>query len=63
MDLNLIGWILIFTGVATIIGIYTICLITYYTRTIAMDNEYYKEQQQLRVDARKLPTLLSGQKY
>jgi hypothetical protein len=61
MSLNIIGWILIFTGVTIIIGTYTIYLITYYTRTIAMDNEYYKEQQQLRADARKLPTLLSGQ--
>ena len=61
MDLNAIGWILIFTGVAIIIGTYAMVVIIYYTAKIHDQNEYYKEQQRIREDARRLPTLFSGQ--
>jgi len=62
MDLNIIGWVLIFTGTTLIIGLYSMLIISSYIRNIEQDNQYFREQMKLRIDARKLPTLFSGQK-
>ena len=61
MDLNVIGWVLIFTGTILIIGLYSMLIISRYIRNIEQDNQYFREQMKLRIDARKLPTLFSGQ--
>lgn len=61
MDLNVIGWVLIFTGTILIIGLYSMLIISRYIRLIEQDNQYFREQMKLRIDARKLPTLFSGQ--
>jgi hypothetical protein len=54
MKLDVVSWILIFSGVAMLIAVYISFIIWEITSQIQEQNEYYREQLKLRLDAREI---------